>query len=59
MNVQGRGAEGFPDAQHNLGLFYKDDKDVRQDHTKAVEWFSKAAVQGHSDAQHRLALCYV
>ena len=28
------------------------------DNIKAVEWFSKAANQGHCDAQYQLGLCY-
>ena len=32
---------------------------VAQDHSKAFEWFSKAAQEGDAAAQHYVALCYL
>ena len=31
---------------------------VAQDYKLAVEWFAKAAAQGHADAQNNLGICY-
>lgn len=50
--------EGEAIAQYDLGLLYHQGKDVRQDYTKAVEWYGKAANQGHADAQTILGVMY-
>ena len=42
--------QGNPGAQHNLGAFYFQGKVVEQSFTKAREWFTKAAAQGHETA---------
>ncbi|WP_163366756.1 tetratricopeptide repeat protein, partial [Klebsiella aerogenes] len=31
---------------------------IEQDHEKAVTWYTKAAEQGHADAQYNLAVSY-
>ena len=47
-------AEEAADAQYRKGLsFYE-----QRDYTKAVEWFQKAAEQGHAIAQCYLGVCY-
>jgi len=37
-----------------LGVCYKDGEGVKQDYSQAVEWYRKAAEQGHDDAQEAL-----
>lgn len=51
---------GDPEKQHELGLcFLKGEgKGVMQDSSKALEWFGKAAEQGHCDSQCRLGVMY-
>ncbi|MDR2855311.1 MAG: sel1 repeat family protein [Methanomicrobiales archaeon] len=53
--------EGDAIAQFNLGMAYAyplDYENVEPDFEKAVEWFTKAADQGHVDAQFYLGQCY-
>ena len=48
-----------PWMQFNLGRCYDDGIGVEKNHSKAVEWFAKAAEQGHSSGQYMLGLsCY-
>ena len=48
---------GDVNAQYNLGIAYSNGKDVQLDHIKAVEWFRKAAEQGHDLAALFQRLC--
>ena len=50
--------EGNIFSQYNLGLMYSNGKGVRQDYTKALEWYQKAANQGYAKAQYNLGLMY-
>ena len=51
--------KGNTDAQFDLGNRYYYGYDyVRKNLTKAVEWYTKAAEQGHAKAQFNLGLCY-
>ena len=50
--------QGNADAQFNLGLMYESGRGVRQDYTKAVQWYRKAAGQGHAKAQYNLGGMY-
>lgn len=50
--------KGDPYAQYFLGLIYEDGKYTERDLDKAIEWFEKAAAQGHNKAkEHYEALC--
>ncbi|KAJ3316074.1 hypothetical protein HDV04_000283 [Boothiomyces sp. JEL0838] len=52
-------AEVLPQAQYDMGEIYyygKENKDV--DYALAVEYFKKAAIQGHRESQFRLGRCY-
>ena len=51
--------QGYAKAQFNLGLMYDSGRGVRQDYTKAVQWYRKAAEQGLADAQYNLGVAYV
>ena len=37
---------------------YSNGQGVEQDYKKAVEWYRKAAEQGHADAQNNLGFMY-
>jgi len=47
-------AQGDAEAQYNMGLLYFNGPVVPHEYTKAVEWFSKAAEQGHEEAKDYL-----
>jgi TPR repeat protein len=51
-------AQGYADAQFNLGLMYANGEGVPQDPGKAVELFKQAADQGNVDAQNNLGVMY-
>jgi TPR repeat protein len=51
-------AQGYADAQFNLGLMYANGEGVPHDAAKAVELFKKAAEQGNVDAQNNLGVMY-
>ena len=54
-----KGKENDPESQFLLGLAYYSGEDgVTEDKAKAIEWFTKAAEAGQSDAQYGLALMY-
>ncbi len=46
--------EGSTDAQFNLGVMYIEGKGVEQSRDEAIFWFTKAAQQGHREAQYNL-----
>ena len=50
--------QGYPDAQYNLGVMYRDGNGVPQDHKTAIEFFTLAAEQGHRDAQFGLGVTF-
>ena len=45
-------------AQARLGLMYTQGEGVRQDYTKARQWYEKAANQGKASAQYNLGVMY-
>lgn len=47
---------GDPDAQFNLGQAYKLGRGVQPDANLAIDWYSKAAAQGHMRAEDNLGL---
>lgn len=51
-----RAAAGDADAQFNMGQAYKLGRGVPADQAMAHEWFRKAAVQGHAQAQDNYGL---
>ena len=50
--------QGDAEAQFDLGIMYSTGEGVRQDSTKAFEWYQKSANQGDAIAQHYLGLMY-
>lgn len=49
---------GEDTAQYNLGLMYYSGNGVRKSYGKALEWYSKAAMQGNPHAQYSLGKMY-
>lgn len=45
---------GDAEAQHEVGMSYKFGRNSEPDQTKAVEWFSKSAAQGHARSMANL-----
>ncbi len=45
-------------AQNNLGVMYDNGQGVPQDYKKAVEWYARAADQGHAMGQANLGVMY-
>ena len=50
--------QGDANAQHNLGVMYRNGKGVAQDDGEAVKWYRKAAEQGLARAQKNLGWMY-
>lgn len=53
---RGPAIAGNPDAQFNLGQAYKLGRGVKADLAQAEEWYRKAAVQGHEQAEDNYGL---
>jgi TPR repeat protein len=51
--------ETDPRKQFNLGVMYKNGRGVAQDYAAAVNWYRKAADQGHAGAQNNLGVMYM
>ena len=49
---------GDAGAQFSLALCYHFGRGVDVDPVKAIEWYTKAANQGHAMAQNNLGECY-
>ena len=49
---------GNANAQYMLGYCYANALGTEQKYEKAVEWYAKAAEQGHTNAQNGLGACY-
>ena len=56
---QPKANQGDADAQFNLALLYKHGLEVPQDLKQAVYWYTKAAEQGHANAQYKLGRLYM
>jgi TPR repeat protein len=50
--------QGNADAQHNLGLMYRNGHGVPQNYAEAVRWYRLAADQGNAIAQSNLGRMY-
>ena len=50
--------QGYPFAQHNLGVMYEEGKHVKQSYFNAVRWFRLAAEQGFVQSANRLGVLY-
>lgn len=50
--------QGDAEAQAHMGLMYQNGVGVRQDYTKAFDWYQKSANQGNQFSQHNLGILY-
>ena len=48
-------SENHMKAQFYLGAMYREGKGVKQDYSKSLEWYQKAAEHGAPKAQHNVA----
>ena len=51
-------AQGYAEAQHNLGVMYENGTGVPQDYKEAVRLYRLAAAQGLAEAQNNLGAMY-
>jgi TPR repeat protein len=51
-------AQGYPSAQHNLGVMYEHGHGVFRSYQDAFDWYRKAAEQGYAKAQYNLGVMY-
>jgi hypothetical protein len=51
-------AQGYADAENNLGVMYAKGQGVPQDYATAVKWYRLAAAQGYADAECNLGVMY-
>ena len=49
---------GDPDAQYNIGWMYLNGYGLRINDNLALEWWKKAAAQGHTDASFSIGMLY-
>eukprot|EP01088_Endostelium_zonatum_P000283 TRINITY_DN1049_c0_g2_i9.p1 TRINITY_DN1049_c0_g2~~TRINITY_DN1049_c0_g2_i9.p1 ORF type:complete len:472 (+),score=57.56 TRINITY_DN1049_c0_g2_i9:105-1520(+) len=61
--IQHDAEQGNAQAQHDLACFYAYEHrqlqlPLQKDIGKAIEWWTKAAEQGHAEAQFKLGICY-
>ncbi|MDE7413625.1 MAG: SEL1-like repeat protein [Muribaculaceae bacterium] len=57
-NVIALAGKGDADAQNRLGTWYYTGKHVDQDYRQALEWWSRAAKQGHNEAVGNMGISY-
>lgn len=50
--------QGYPKAEYQLGMFYRDGKGTLQDFSSAFQWLTKAAKHGYADGQYQLGMAY-
>ncbi len=46
--------QGNANAQYNLAVIYHIGEKVDENYKEAIKWYTKAAKQGHSEAQKKL-----
>jgi hypothetical protein len=57
--VMTRAENGDPEAQYLLAYSLQTGQVVEQDYKKAVEWYTRSALQGYMPAQHNLGVLYM
>jgi TPR repeat protein len=55
---QSKANQGDANAQFNLALMYENGAGIPRDARNAIYWYTKAAQQGHVEAQYRLGTIY-
>jgi uncharacterized protein len=58
LETKAKAETGDADAQCSLGHLYADGRGVAKDLVRATEWWRTSAIQGNTEAQTTLALCY-
>ena len=58
LETKAKAEAGDAVAQYRLGHLYADGCGVTKDAARATEWFRTSAIQGNTDAQTSLAICY-
>ena len=56
--VKSLAEKGYAQPQFNLAFMYHSGRGVRQNFTKAIKWYRRAADQNHADAQNNLGAMY-
>lgn len=46
--------KGYIESQYELGVCYENGRGVKQDKSKAIEWYKAAAAQGYEKAKTAL-----
>ena len=58
LNIADKANHGNAKAQNTMGAYYESGNGVDKDLWKAIYWYTKAAEQGHPNAQYHLAILY-
>ena len=58
LECQQKAEQGDAAAQHLLGCYYAIGCGIDKSHSKAMEWYEKAMLQGYLEAYNDLAICY-
>lgn len=58
IECQQKAEQGDAAAQRQLGRYYEIGCGIDKSHSKAMEWYEKAMLQGYLDAYNDLARCY-
>ena len=54
-----RAENGDPESQYLLAYNLQSGQVIEQDYAKAVQWYTRAAIQGYMPAQHNLGVLYM
>ena len=58
LECQQKAEQGDAAAQYQLGQYYEEGCGIDKSHSKAMEWYEKAMLQGYLGAYNALASCY-
>ncbi len=58
LKTANKAESGDPKAQNTMGAYYESGNGVDKDPWKSIYWYTKAAEQGHPNAQYHLAVLY-
>ena len=59
LDIKAKAERGDAESQYMLAYCLQFGKIIAQDYGKAVEWYTKAAMQGHMPSQHNLGVLYM
>ena len=52
-------SNGNSDAQYYMGRLCSESKDISHDYSPSIKWYTRAAEQGHAEAQYSLAAIHL